>query len=120
MSKYILTGKVENNHISVNLTFSTENYIMISTFNNKNLIDQVLKGQKGEYKILDKLDEGGFGEIYLAEDISNQNQKYVVKLLKPKQNSNREDFEERKRLFKREAEHLNKLDHSQIKRLFCH
>jgi len=90
---------------------------MISTFNNKNLIDQVLKGQKGEYKILDKLDEGGFGEIYLAEDISNQNQKYVVKLLKPKQNSNREDFEERKRLFKREAEHLNKLDHSQIPKL---
>ena len=90
---------------------------MISTVNNKNLIGQVLKGQKGEYKILDKLDEGGFGEIYLAEDISNQNQKYVVKLLKPKQNSNREDFEERKRLFKREAEHLNKLEHSQIPKL---
>jgi serine/threonine protein kinase len=90
---------------------------MISTFNNKNLIGQVLKGQKGEYKILDKLNEGGFGEIYLAEDISNENQKYVVKLLKPKQNSNREDFEERKRLFKREAEHLNKLEHSQIPKL---
>ena len=90
---------------------------MISTVNNKNLIGQVLKGQKGEYKILDKLNEGGFGEIYLAEDISNENQKYVVKLLKPKQNSNREDFEERKRLFKREAEHLNKLEHSQIPKL---
>ncbi|MDM3848124.1 MAG: serine/threonine-protein kinase [Aphanizomenon gracile PMC638.10] len=90
---------------------------MISTFNNKNLIGQVLKGQKGEYQILDKLNEGGFGEIYLAEDISNKNQKYVVKLLKPKQNSNRDDFEERKRLFKREAEHLNKLEHSQIPKL---
>ena len=53
----------------------------------------------------------------MAEDVSNENQKYVVKLLKPKQNSNREDFEERKRLFKREAEHLNKLEHSQIPKL---
>ncbi|AFW93626.1 MULTISPECIES: serine/threonine-protein kinase [Nostocales] len=91
--------------------------MMISTFTNKNLIGEILKGQNGDYKILDKLNEGGFGEIYLAEDISNQNQKCVVKLLKPKQNSNREDFEERKRLFRREAEHLNKLDHSQIPEL---
>lgn len=117
MSKYILTGRVKNSHISVNPRFFTENYIMISTFNNKDLIGQVLKGQKGEYKILDKLNEGGFGEIYLAEDISNENQNCVVKLLKPKQNSNRYDFEERKRLFRREAEHLNKLDHSQIPKL---
>jgi len=89
-------------------------------FSNKNLIGQVLPGQKGSYKIISKLGEGGFGETYLAEDIDNNNQECVVKLLKPnqqKQSLNRDSFKQIKKLFEREAKHLNKLNHPQIPKL---
>lgn len=89
-------------------------------FFNKNLIGQVLPGQKGSYKIISKLGEGGFGETYLAENIDNNNQECVVKLLKPnqqKQSLNRDSFKQIKKLFEREAKHLNKLNHPQIPKL---
>ena len=59
---------------------------MTLPFTNKNLIGQVLKGQKGDYKITDKLGHGGFGETYLAEEVNNPDQKWVIKRLKPNQN----------------------------------
>ena len=120
MSKYILTGKVKNSHISVNPTFFTENYIMTLPFTNKNLISEVLNGQKGDYKITDKLGYGGFGETYLAEEVNNPDQKWVIKRLKPNQNKQRlgrYELMKIKELFQKEAKNLDKLNHRQIPKL---
>ena len=93
---------------------------MTLPFTNKNLIGQVLKGQKGDYKITDKLGHGGFGETYLAEEVNNPDQKWVIKRLKPNQNKQRlgrYELRKIKELFQKEAKNLDKLNHRQIPKL---
>ncbi|MBO3460979.1 protein kinase [Aetokthonos hydrillicola Thurmond2011] len=75
----------------------------------------------GRYQILEKLGEGGFGLTFLAVDIKRPgNPRCVVKLFKPKSNDPR-TLKVGEKLFKREAETLERLgNHDQIPRLLAH
>jgi len=67
-------------------------------------------GQRiGHYQILDKLGEGGMGEVYLAEDIRLKRQ-VALKVLPVEMAASRERVER----FQREAEALAALDHPNI------
>jgi serine/threonine-protein kinase len=66
-------------------------------------------GQFSQYKLLDKLGEGGMGEVYLALDTS-AGRKVAIKVL-PRKYSDDPDFVAR---FRREAEAASKLRHVNI------
>ena len=90
---------------------------MILPFADKNLIGKVLKGEKGDYKITQKLGYGGFDKTYLAEEVDNPNQKWVIKQGKPKpsvENNNKLSFflneEESKKEFYLVKEYLDDHD----------
>ncbi len=74
----------------------------------------------GRYHIVAELGRGAFSQTYLAEDrqIPN-NPKCAVKQLKP-QTTNELALREARRLFRREAEVLARLDHPQIPRLLAY
>ena len=61
------------------------------------------------YKIIEKLGQGGFGEVYLAED-SRLNRKVALKIL-PQHLSERAELRER---FEREARAVSSLNHPHI------
>lgn len=61
------------------------------------------------YQILDKLGEGGMGEVYLAEDLKLE-RKLALKVLPPELASSRERLER----FKREAKAVAALNHPNI------
>jgi serine/threonine-protein kinase len=73
------------------------------------------------YQVVQILGQGGFGHTYIAEDTRRPgNPSCVVKHLKPA-NSDPEFLETARRLFKREAEILEKLgNHDQIPRLLAY
>jgi CHASE2 domain-containing sensor protein/tRNA A-37 threonylcarbamoyl transferase component Bud32 len=75
----------------------------------------------GRYKIVKVLGSGGFSETYIAEDTRRpQNPLCVVKQLKPG-NTKSESLEIARRLFKSEAETLEKLGtHNQIPQLLAY
>ncbi|MGK7952305.1 MAG: protein kinase [Xenococcaceae cyanobacterium] len=75
----------------------------------------------GRYRIVSYLAEGGFGHTYLAKDTRRPScPKCVVKQLKP-DISNTNMLENARRLFRTEAETLEKLgEHSQIPRLLAY
>ncbi len=75
----------------------------------------------GRYRIVSYLAEGGFGYTYLAEDTRRPScPKCVVKQLKP-DISNSEMLDDVRRLFRTEAETLDKLgEHQQIPRLLAY
>ncbi|HVE38641.1 MAG TPA: protein kinase [Planctomycetota bacterium] len=66
-------------------------------------------GQFSQYKLLDKLGEGGMGEVYLAEDTA-AGRKVAIKVL-PRKYSDDPEFVAR---FRREAEAASKLRHANI------
>lgn len=74
----------------------------------------------GRYKLISKLAAGGFGQTYMAEDTQRpHNPKCVVKKLAPATN-NPKHWELAKRLFRLEAETLEKLGrHPQIPELLA-
>lgn len=82
-----------------------------------------LQGKKlgGRYKVIQILGSGGFGETYVAEDIQRPGQpRCVVKQLHPS-SDNPKHLKLARRLFKREAETLEKLGtHDQIPRLLAY
>ena len=65
------------------------------------------------YKIIEKIGQGGFGEVYLAED-SRLNRKVALKIL-PQHLSERAELRER---FEREARAVSSLNHPHICTLF--
>ncbi len=65
------------------------------------------------YKIIDKLGQGGQGEVYLAED-SRLDRKVALKIL-PQHLSDRADLRER---FEREARAVSSLNHPHICTLY--
>jgi len=67
----------------------------------------------GHYKILEKLGEGGMGEVYRAEDTTLKRQ-VALKVLPPDLASNQERLDR----FQREAETLAALDHPNIVTVF--
>jgi serine/threonine protein kinase len=67
----------------------------------------------GHYKILEKLDEGGMGEVYLAEDTTLK-RKVALKVLPPDLAASQERMER----FQREAETLAALDHPNIVHIY--
>ncbi len=75
----------------------------------------------GRYKIIKVLGAGGFSETYIAEDTKlPENPLCVVKQLKPV-NTKSEQLEVARRLFKAEAQTLQKLGiHDQIPQLFAY
>ncbi len=74
----------------------------------------------GRYKVTQVLSYGGFGETYIAEDIRRPgNPNCVLKLLKTP-SSKPEELKIARRLFRTEAEILEKLGHhDQIPRLLA-
>jgi serine/threonine protein kinase/AAA+ ATPase superfamily predicted ATPase len=69
--------------------------------------------QLNHYKIIDKLGEGGMGEVYLAED-TNLNRKTAIKVLSHRTEYNQES----KRRFKLEAQAVAALNHPNIVTIF--
>ena len=65
------------------------------------------------YKILEKIGQGGMGEVYLAED-TKLDRKVALKVLPPEMAQN----EKRRERFKREAKALAALDHPNIVQVF--
>lgn len=82
------------------------------------MIGRVLDGR---YRVLDALGSGSFSQTYIAEDIRRPGMpKCVIKYLQPETN-NPEQLETANRLFKSEAETLEKLGkHDQIPQLFAY
>jgi serine/threonine protein kinase len=73
-----------------------------------------LRGQTiGEYKILSKLGEGGFGEVYLAEQVTPVQRRVALKVIKPGMDS-------RSVLARFEAERqaLALMDHPSVAKVF--
>jgi serine/threonine protein kinase/Flp pilus assembly protein TadD len=81
------------------------------------MVGQLLDGR---YQIIRELSSGGFGQTFVAEDTRRPgNPQCVVKKLKPHTNDP-QTLEVARRLFKREAEVLERLgEHSQIPRLLA-
>lgn len=68
-----------------------------------------------KYRIIKKIGEGGMSVVYLAEDITNEKNKFAVKFLKNKNLSGRiEDIIR----FRNEADIVMKLDHPNILKLY--
>jgi len=67
----------------------------------------------GKYRILRMLGEGGFGEVYLAEDLLLKNHQVAIKSLKM-EDPNREQ------ILVREMEFLSSLAHPNVVRFFHH
>ncbi len=65
------------------------------------------------YKVLEKIGEGGMGEVYLAED-SRLDRKVALKIL-PQHLSDRAELRER---FEREARAVSSLNHPHICTLY--
>ncbi|MDJ0615801.1 MAG: protein kinase [Calothrix sp. MO_192.B10] len=82
------------------------------------MIGQLLAGH---YKVLKVLGEGGFGQTYIVEDIHLPGKpKCVLKHLKPT-STDPQVLEAARRLFRKEAETLQKLgNHDQIPRLLAY
>ena len=70
---------------------------------------------RDRYLIMEKLTQGGFGTIYLAEDTDKFNQKVVLKEFTPS-TLGTTALHKAEELFEREAKTLNKLQHPQIPR----
>lgn len=66
-----------------------------------------------KYRFLSPLAEGGMGTVYLAERRSD-NTRCVIKQMRTVEGATAEEMEEAKRLFDREAELLEQLDHPGI------
>ncbi len=74
----------------------------------------------GRYKLIESLGSGGFGRTFLARDTQRPRAPVVVvKQLKPLQTSPR-SMELARRLFKKEAETLERLKHEQIPQLLAY
>jgi WD40 repeat protein/tRNA A-37 threonylcarbamoyl transferase component Bud32 len=76
----------------------------------------------GRYQICDRLAQGGFSETYIAKDTKRPGHpRCVVKHLNPYIQNSWNDLETAQRLFKQEAEILEKLGyHDQIPQLLAH
>ena len=68
----------------------------------------------GHYRVLEKLGEGGMGEVYLAED-STLKRKVALNVLPTELASSRERLER----FQREAESLAALNHPNIVHVYA-
>ena len=67
----------------------------------------------GRYRLLDKLGEGGFGTVYLADDPQLQ-RRVAIKVPRPDKKWNPEQLEE----YRREAQVLAKFEHENIVRVY--
>jgi serine/threonine protein kinase len=81
------------------------------------------KVSNDRYIIQENLDQGGFAEIYLAEDTRRFNKKCVIKdfssLFNSLKKNNLDEFEELMERFEREAKILKEIDHPQIPKLLA-
>ncbi len=67
----------------------------------------------GRYRITQPLAQGGFGEIFLAQDQNNSNQRVVLKKLAPN-TTDPEQIKKSLELFEREDQILSRLNHPHI------
>ena len=72
-------------------------------------MDQHLNQQIGNYRITNKLAEGGFGSVYLAEHLNIRDRYVAIKFMKSYLSS-----EQEQEYFRREAEILGQLKHKYI------
>lgn len=86
--------------------FLTRYRHLLISWKKKHLIDH--------YRLLDKIDSGGMGEVYRAYDLRNRSVTWAIKILKE---DTYKDENCRKR-FKSEAAFIDQLDHPNIVRIF--
>ncbi|NEU76582.1 CHASE2 domain-containing protein [Hassallia byssoidea VB512170] len=110
--------KYASNHVAQEIISMQDDLQDLLLQREKAIAGKILDGR---YKIVKVLGSGGFSETYIAEDTRRpQNPLCVVKQLKPG-NTKSESLEIARRLFKSEAETLEKLGtHPQIPQLLAY
>jgi hypothetical protein len=75
--------------------------------------ETVIRGSRGEYKILALIGRGGMGAVYRAQRLSDGTI-WALKEMRPQQDAPPTEAEENRRLFEQEAELLEQLHHPNL------
>lgn len=75
--------------------------------------DTVIRGQRGEYKLINLIGRGGMGVVYRAQRQADRSI-WALKEMRPPHDAQPSEIEENRKLFIQEAELLGKLQHANL------
>src|SRR5438128_697841 len=73
----------------------------------------IIRGARGEYKILNVIGRGGMGAVYRAQRLAD-NSVWALKEMRPLADAPANEIEENRKLFFQEAELLSSLSHPNL------